>query len=252
MAAVQRGLDALVLATTVRKIAASSKSPRTRYEVTRQKVVVLWDPAVPAQRAMHRRLAAAFEARSAQDLAAAGPYADAPPVDGYIDRRLFWGHFTPDDLKQVQAIVGMLDLLMARVNARQQQMARPDARAGADAAAVLPRCNYHVSFAVAPVRAEFSALALLQAEERANTPYAVRHRASTAFAELTARERQVFDLLLAGKALAAIGSELGISRATVATIARHVYRKFDVRGRQQLVAATLGLGASTAAKARRR
>jgi hypothetical protein len=247
-AAVQRTLDALEPIGVVRKLPASSKSPRIRYEVTRRKIVLLWDPADPAQRAVHRRLAGAFEARSAADLAKAGPYTDAPAVEGYIDRRMFWGHFTPADLKQVQAIVGMLDLLMARINARQAADAGP--RRGGPAPA--PLCNYHVSFAIAPIRAEVPALALIQAENRANTPYGERHRASVAYAELTARERQVFDLLMAGNSLAAIGSDLGISRATVATLAKHVYRKFAVRGRQQLVAATMGLGAGPAAKARRR
>jgi hypothetical protein len=55
---------------------------------------------------------------------------------------------------QIKAIVAMLDLLMARVNARHAQ-------AGGAAAATVAPCNYHVSFASVPIPAEFLPPALI-------------------------------------------------------------------------------------------
>lgn len=137
-------------------------------------------------------------------------------------------------LDQIKAIVGMLDLLMARVNARHAQ-------AGGAAAATVAPCNYHVSFASVPIPAEFLPPALIQVDGRQNTPYAKRHRAASAFESLTAREREVFGMLLTGRSLAEIGRGLGIARPTVATLARHCYAKFGVGGRQELVAVAMGL-----------
>ena len=128
----------------------------------------------------------------------------------------------------------MLDLLMARVNARHAQ-------AGGAAAATVAPCNYHVSFAIVPIPAEFPPPALIQVDGRENTPYAKRHRAASAFESLTARAREVFDMLLTGRSLAEIGRGLGIARPTVATLARHCYAKFGVGGRQELVAVAMGL-----------
>jgi len=98
-----------------------------------------------------------------------------------------------------------------------------------------------VSFAIVPIPAEFPPPALIQVDGRQNTPYAKRHRAASAFESLTAREREVFDMLLTGRSLAEIGRGLGIARPTVATLARHCYAKFGVGGRQELVAVAMGL-----------
>jgi DNA-binding CsgD family transcriptional regulator/DNA-binding MarR family transcriptional regulator len=230
VAAVQRTLDALEQVGLVRRLAATARSRHIRYEVTRAKIVIHWDPANPAHRALHGRLGHAFERRSAAHIAAALPYDQREATRGYIDRRLFWGHFEQDDLDQLKAIVGMLDLLMARVNARHAQSGAPAAP-----------CSYHASFAVVPIPAEFPPPALIQVDGRQNTPYAKRHRAASAFESLTAREREVFDMLLTGRSLAEIGRELGIARPTVATLAKHCYGKFGVGGRQELVAAAMGL-----------
>ncbi len=221
---------------------------RIRYEVTTQKVVIHWDPANAMHRVLHSRLGHAFEKRSAAQVADALPYDQRDAQRGYIDRRMFWGHFEPEDLEQVKAIVGMLDLLMARVNARHAQRGRGKAAPASSAAVARERapgaiasCNYHVSFAIVPIRGDFPPPALIQVDGRQSTPYARRHSAATAFTALTARERQVFDLLLTGRSLVEIGRVLGIARPTVATLAQHCYAKFGVKGRQELVAETLGL-----------
>jgi DNA-binding CsgD family transcriptional regulator len=140
--------------------------------------------------------------------------------------------------EQIKAIVGMLDLLMARVNARH---AHAHAHARAEKPGAAKACNYHVSFAIQPIAPEFPPPALIQVDGRQNTPYAKRHRAAVAFASLTAREREVFDLLLTGRSLAEIGRELGIARPTVATLAQHCYAKFGVGGWQEMVAMALGM-----------
>lgn len=198
--AVQRTLDALERIGIVRRLPATARSRRIRYEVTRLKIVIQWDPANPVHRALHGRLGHAFERRSAAHIADALPYDQREATRGYIDRRLFWGHFEQDDLDQIKAIVGMLDLLMARVNARHAQ-------AGGAGAATVPPCNYHVSFAIVQIPVEFPPPALIQVDGRQNTPNAKRHRAASAFESLTAREREVFDMLLTGRSLAEIGRD---------------------------------------------
>ena len=237
-ATVQRSLDAMLKVGLVRRIAATGRSQRIRYEVTVPKIIVQWDPGDVSHRAIHARIGQSFERRSAAHLAAALPFTTREPVRGYIDRRLFWGHFEPEDLAQLKAIVGMLDLLMSRVNARSGRTV--STRATGDRRPV-PRCNGHVSFAVVPIPEEFPPPALLQLEGVANTPYARRHRAALAFERLTPRERQVFEGLLAGSELTEIGRSLGIRRPTVATLARHCYRKFGVGSRQELSAVAMGL-----------
>lgn len=234
---VQRSLDLLERVGLVRKRQASTRSRRTRYEATLEKILVQWDPTDPSHRALHARLGQSFERRSAAHLDAALPFSEREPVTGYIDRRMFWGHFEQDDLRHVKAIVGMLDLLMARVNARHVR----DGRSTASNRGQVPRCNYHVSFAIVPIPEEFPPPALVQMEGIRNTPYEERHRAAVVFEALTPRERQVYELLMADRSLADIGRTLGISRPTVATIAKHCYRKFGVGSRQQLMAAAMGV-----------
>lgn len=240
---VQRHLDALERAGLVRRRSASVRVRNIRYETTVPKIVIGWDPSNASHRALHVRLGHSFERRSAADVADGLPYDQRDPSRGYIDRRLVWAHLEKDDLDQLKAIVGMLDLLMARVNARHARGSVPfRSRRGAPAPAAPPlRCNYHISLAIVPIRGDFPPPALIQVEGRQNTPYERRHRAAVLFSTLTPREREVFDLLLSGMPLADIGRTLGISRPTVATLARHCYAKFTVGGRQQLVAATLGM-----------
>lgn len=236
-AKVIEALDALRQVRMVRRITATTRHPEIRFAPTTQRIVLAWDPRNSLHQAIHTQIGGVFEAKSQRQIAELLRGSDAALGKRYSDRRLFWGRFTADDLKQFQAIVGMLDLLMMRISSRPSKPVKD----GDSTHAVAPRCNYHVAFAIIPTHEEFPPLARIQAERAANTPYEERHVAAAAFGSLTPRERQVFDLLLTGRSLAQIGKALGISRATVATLARHCYRKFRVRGRQQLAAATLGL-----------
>jgi DNA-binding NarL/FixJ family response regulator len=59
-------------------------------------------------------------------------------------------------------------------------------------------------------------------------------------AELTAREREVLDLLSKGFQSKEIASELGMSYWTVETHVAHIYQKLHVRSRAQAVAKYLG------------
>jgi len=230
-------LDALRQVRLIRRIAATKLHPKIRFSPTTQRIVLAWDPKNSLHRAIHSQIGGVFEAKSQRQIAEMLRGSDPALGKHYSDRRIFWGCFNADDLKQFQAIVGMLDLLMMRISSRPLKPVQD----ATDAHPVVPRCNYHVAFAIIPTHEEFSPLARIQAERAANTPYEERHVAAAAFGRLTPRERQVFDLLLTGRSLAQIGKALGISRATVATLARHCYRKFRVRGRQQLAAATLGM-----------
>ena len=94
--------------------------------------------------------------------------------------------------------------------------------------------------AIVPVADEFHALAPVFADCIKETSYAERSPAPAAAARLTNRESQVLEGLMKGQSLAAIGTSLKVSRATVATLASHCYKKFGVSGRQQLAAVVMG------------
>lgn len=236
-AKVIEALDALRQVRLVRRLAATTRHPEIRFTTTARRIVLAWDPRNSLHQAIHSQIGGVFEAKSRSQIGELMRGTDPALGKRYSDRRLFWGRFTEEDLKQFQALVGQLDLLMMRIGSRPFQ----NAGTGASDHEVAPRCNYHVAFAIIPTHEEFPPLARIQAERAANTPYDERHVAAAAFSSLTPREREVFDQLLTGRSLAQIGKSLGISRATVATLAKHCYRKFRVRGRQELAAATLGL-----------
>lgn len=62
---------------------------------------------------------------------------------------------------------------------------------------------------------------------------------------LSAREQEVFDLLVQGFYYREISARLGISYATVHTHLKHIYKKLRVRSRNQAVAKYLLRGAPT-------
>jgi DNA-binding CsgD family transcriptional regulator len=64
----------------------------------------------------------------------------------------------------------------------------------------------------------------------------VRPRASAKPSRLTAREREVAELVLEGRSNPEIGRELGISHRTVATHVESVLRRLDLRARWQITA----------------
>jgi len=94
--------------------------------------------------------------------------------------------------------------------------------------------------AIVPATDGFSALAPVYAESLKDVAFADHDPAPAAAARLTNRESQVLEGLMKGQSLAAIGTSLKISRATVATLASHCYKKFGVSGRQQLAAVVMG------------
>ena len=57
---------------------------------------------------------------------------------------------------------------------------------------------------------------------------------------LTAREAEVFLLMVRELDAPAIAEELSVSRATVNTHVQHIYRKFGVHGRKELLAVLEG------------
>ena len=165
-------------------------------------------------------------------------YEQCPPntVMAYRDRRLHWEHYTSEDLKELKAIFAILDTLALRVNRRRSVELPAEDR---NARIALP-CNYHIAWAIVPVTDGFSALAPVRADCIKNESYSDHSPTPAAAARLTNRESQVLEGLMKGQSLAAIGTSLKVSRATVATLASHCYRKFGVAGRQQLAAVVMG------------
>lgn len=234
--AVLKSVDVLSAAGLLRRVAATRTSPGVRYAVTSKRIILRWDPEIPRHVAIHGQIGRSFEARSMTHVNGIYEQSAANTITAYRDRRLHWEHYTPEDLKELKAIFAILDTLAQRVNRRRSVELPAEDR---NARIALP-CNYHIAWAIVPVTDGFSALAPVYAECIKNDPFDGRNPASTAAARLTNRESQVLEGLMKGQSLAAIGTSLKVSRATVATLASHCYKKFGVSGRQQLAAVVLG------------
>lgn len=72
-------------------------------------------------------------------------------------------------------------------------------------------------------------------------------RASQAF-DLSQREREVLSLIMQGRNVPAVAEELVVSRNTVQTHVRHIYERFGVHSRQELVAFVNEFGSPDGAK----
>jgi DNA-binding CsgD family transcriptional regulator/predicted transcriptional regulator len=234
--AVVKSLDVLNAAGLLRRVVATRTSPGVRYAVTSQRISLRWDPENPRHVAIHGQIGRSFEARSTTHVN--GIYEQSAPkaVTPYRDRRLHWEHYTSEDLKELKAIFSILDTLAERVNRRRSLEIPGEDRS---ARITLP-CNYHIAWAIVPVEDGFPALANVHAECIKNDSFADRSPGAVAAARLTNRESQVLEGLMKGQSLAAIGTSLKVSRATVATLASHCYKKFGVSGRQQLAAVVMG------------
>ena len=67
---------------------------------------------------------------------------------------------------------------------------------------------------------------------------------------LSARERQVLELLAKGFAYKQIGDEIGVSMDTTRTYIRRIYEKLHVHSRTEAVVRFMGGGAGEATKAK--
>jgi DNA-binding CsgD family transcriptional regulator/predicted transcriptional regulator len=236
LSAVLKSIDVLTAAGLLRRVAATRTSPGVRYVVTSQRITLRWDPANPRHVAIHGQIGRSFEARSTVHVNDIYEQSAPGAVTPYRDRRLNWEHYTPEDIKELKAIFSVLDTLAQRVNRRRSIALPAEDRSERIA---LP-CNYHIAWAIVPVTDGFSALAPIRADCIKNESYSDHSPTPAAAARLTNRESQVLEGLIKGQSLAAIGTSLKISRATVATLASHCYKKFGVSGRQQLAAVVMG------------
>jgi DNA-binding CsgD family transcriptional regulator len=234
--AVLKSIDVLNAAGLLRRVAATRTSPGVRYAVTSQRIILRWVPENPHHVAIHGQIGRSFEARSIAHVNNIYEHSTPDAVTPYRDRRLHWEYYTPEDLKELKAIFAILDTLAQRVN-RRRSLEVPGEDRGAR---ITQPCNYHIAWAIVPVEDGFPALAPLYAERNKHESFVDRNPAAVAAARLTNRESQVLEGLMKGQSLAAIGTSLKVSRATVATLASHCYKKFGVSGRQQLAAVVMG------------
>lgn len=234
--AVLKSIDVLNAAGLLRRVAATRTSPGVRYAVTSQRIILRWVPENPHHVAIHGQIGRSFEARSIAHVNNIYEHSTPDAVTPYRDRRLHWEYYTPEDLKELKAIFAILDTLAQRVNRRRSLEIPGEDRS----ARITQACNYHIAWAIVPVEDGFPALAPLYAERNKHESFVDRNPAAVAAARLTNRESQVLEGLMKGQSLAAIGTSLKVSRATVATLASHCYKKFGVSGRQQLAAVVMG------------
>lgn len=92
----------------------------------------------------------------------------------------------------------------------------------------------HATYEAVGARADADATAQLARRHRVRLEAPVRSASGSSSAALTAAEREVARLAARGLTNRAIGSELAMSRHTVDTHLRHVYRKLEIAGRVEL------------------
>lgn len=207
---------------------ASPRMPRGGWRVTHDRVLLAYDRASPQHRALADRMITEYSRRSRRLL-------DAPskalPGDVWEKRAFTTEHLDEHELQELRTICGSLDAFMARVGAKYD--GRPK---------VAPAMsNYCIALHVIPVSEPMPPPARIQMVPKDRVDSKAAQGLDSGMRELSPRERDVVRLLCTGKTRAQVAHELGITEATVRTLATRCYRKLGISGRRELATRVLGL-----------
>jgi DNA-binding CsgD family transcriptional regulator/DNA-binding MarR family transcriptional regulator len=207
---------------------STSRLPRGGWRVTNDRILLAFDRTSPQHRALADRMIAEWTRRSRRLL-------DAPAqaLSGELwEKRAFTlEHLDAHELQELRAICGSLDTFMARVGAKYD--GRP---AGTPAMS-----NYCVALHVIPISEPLPPPARIQMVPHDRVDSKAARGLDVGLKELSPRERDIVRLLSAGRTRAQIAAELGITEATVRTLASRCYRKLGISGRRELATRVLGL-----------
>ena len=231
LAAVQERLDRLAEAGLVARRRATARSPRIRWQVTRQTIVVGYRVNDPVDEALNESIGSLFssERREAIDRhRLRGASAKRHP-----DRwsRVWCGRLSREEILVLWDLFQRLERLHLASGNRA-------AAAGGD-----PSCTHHIDFFIRPLAAGVLPLPEILAQPIDAHGAAVWmpwHLATPtphpteAMRALTERERRVAVLLLEEGGRDAIARRLGISKNTLLEHIRRIQRKLKTRSRREL------------------
>ena len=224
---VSRSLMALEQLGLMRRVRADRRLPRGGWKCVGDRLLVVFDRNLPAHQALAKRMIDAWNQRSAAFLRS-----PTEPAGGRWEKRAFTlEHLDGTDLEELQSIGRALDAFMARVGTKY------DGRATASPGLA----NYFISLHVVPITVPVPLPARVSLVSKERLAGKVAEGKSRATSALTPRERDVARLLAAGHTRQRIAEQLGITEATVRTLATRCYRKLGVSGRRELAVRLVGL-----------
>lgn len=226
-------VDALVSAGLVRPIRPRAPRKVFAYEATCSRIVVAYDGRDSGDSEAVLRL----QARATRDAEEALRARPAGPIDGVKGKA--W-HQTrikcrlrPEHLKGLGQRLHAVGEYLMQV-ASEATLGEPGAS---------PLCNFVVGINLVPLDVPLLPSAPIVAVPHTAVGASIASDASTGFAGLTVRERQVAVALRDGRTRNQIARELGISPNTVGTVTRKLYAKLGVHRRAELVTRLAGLAA---------
>jgi len=232
LARVQGIIDRAVDIGLARRVPASKGDPRVRFEATGERILMEVDPASPAVRALlascYRRFADESRRCIDESMAEASRGRHGVPAMASIT------HLTLDEseARELIALFKPIDAFVARVTEKHDR----------DSAGTPRRCNYHLALHVAPVATERLPPARMTFAEKGAADRVAGEFEKRASRVLSPRERTVAELLVRGRTIKAVATELGVSPSTVNTLCERMYRKLGITKRAQLAVKLHALG----------
>lgn len=230
---VMERLDALASIGLVRAIRPRAPRRVFAYEATCSRIVVTFDSRDAGDSAEVLRL----QAMATRDAEAALRATPSEPLDGVKGKA--WHQTRIKCRLRPEHMKGLGQRLHA-VGEYLMQVASEAPTDGPDASAL---CNFVVGINLVPLDHPLLPSAPIVAVPRTAVAASIASDASTGFAGMTPRERQVAVSLRDGRTRNEIARELGISPNTVGTITRKLYAKLGVHRRAELVTRLAGLAA---------
>lgn len=230
---VMERIDALASIGLVRAIRPRAPRKVFAYEATCSRVVVTFDSRSPeeSRSVLHLQACATRDAEEAMHVQ------PASAIDGTAGRA--WHQTRIKCRLRPEHMKGLGQRLHA-VGEYLMQVASEAPMDGTDSS---PLCNFVVGINLVPLDVPLLPSAPIVAVPRTAVAASIASDASTGFAGLTVRERQVAVALRDGRTRNQIAHELGISPNTVGTVTRKLYAKLGVHRRAELVTRLAGLAA---------
>jgi DNA-binding CsgD family transcriptional regulator len=228
---VMERIDALVSIGLVRAIRPRAPRKVFAYKATCGRIVVTYDSRSPEQ----SRAVLQLQSQATRDAEEAMHVQPASALDGTTGRA--WHQTRMKCRLRPEHMRGLGQRLHA-IGEYLMQVALEDPMDGPDAS---PLCNFVVGINLVPLDVPLLPSPPIVAVPQSASSASIALDASTGFAGMTHRERQVAVALRDGRTRNEIAHELGISPNTVGTITRKVYAKLGVHRRAELVTRLAGL-----------
>ena len=231
-ATVQSAVDAAVALGVAEHVPATARQRRPRFRAVGDQLMVVADHSDPGLRAL---LSDGFAHAVAESRRS---------IDASMEE-------STKAWKGMQTLHQMIDLSLDDAEARELMALCEAVRAFIDRSYEkfdrVPvrrpqRCNYHMAIHLAPIQSDALPSPRIQFVEVATVAGLESDQAKRAGRLLAPRERAVARLLAKGRTMDDAARQLGVSRATVATLCRRAYRKLGITRRAELALRMHDLG----------